>query len=99
MPPMTRAMLLAAALALPLITGCATLRSSGPPAPIPAAAPLVCPASLAADIEPEPLPPAGIDPSTLPPGLGAFLFGEWLPWARGNVQRLDQAKVWCEGRS
>lgn len=56
---------------------------------------MVCPASLTAEITDEPLAPEGVDVSALPPGVSAWWFGEFLPWARGNTQRLDAAKAWC----
>mgnify|MGYP003561032648 CR=1 FL=1 len=87
-----------AVLASPLLSGCSLISGrSGPPAPSPV--PLVCPASLAAEIPAEPLPPEGIDPSTLPPALSAFLWGEWVPWSRANTHRLGQAQKWCIGKT
>jgi len=83
----------AVAMAL-LLMGCTTSGRSGPTAPIPA--PLTCPASLAAEIGPEPLPPPGLRPEDLPPELSLFIWGQWLPWARGNTKRLDQARAWCK---
>lgn len=74
---------------------CATSRTSGATAPSPA--PVVCPASLTAEVAAEPVPPTGIDPAALPPELTRFLWGEWLPWARGNAVRLAQGQKWCEG--
>ena len=84
--------------ALVSLSGCGTISGlSGQPAPI--AAPLTCPASLSAVIDPEPLPPEGIDPATIPPALSEFLWGSWLPWARGNTVRLDQGARWCKSKT
>ena len=90
-----------AALALLLavsLTGCETFGRFGRTEPTPAP-PLVCPPSLAADITAEPLPPEGVDMSAIPPAVAAFLFGEWLPWSRGNTKRLDQGRTWCLSQS
>jgi hypothetical protein len=58
--------------------------------------PTVCPSSLKADIEAEPMAPEGVVVTDLPEGVAAWWFGEFIPWARGNALRLDQAKGWCE---
>jgi hypothetical protein len=91
----------AAAVALVSLTlaGCETFgafRKQGPTVPPP---PIVCPASLTAEIADEPLAPDGVDVSALPPGVAAWWFGELLPWARGNTQRLDRAKAWCSKKA
>jgi hypothetical protein len=99
--PRLRASLLAlvAALALgPALAGCETFGGFGRKAPTPAAPALRCPPSLKAEIPAEPLPPEGVDPADLPQALSAFLWGEWLPWAREGVNRLDQGRRWCLGR-
>jgi hypothetical protein len=36
--------------------------------------------------------------TALPDGVGAWWFGEFLPWARGNAVRLDQGRKWCAKR-
>ena len=91
------AMLLAAAMALTL-TGCATLGRSSPPEPS-APAPDPCPASIMAPVTDEPLAPEGVMIADLPPGLAAWWFGEFIPWAREHPQRLVRAQAWCSARA
>lgn len=56
---------------------------------------VICPPSLKAAIEDEPLAPAGVDPSTVPPELMRWWFAELFPWARVNAQRLKDGQDWC----
>lgn len=85
-------------LAAPMLASCgATFGRFGPMARSdpPRPPPVVCPPSLKAGLDAEPLPPAGIDVAQLPAELVAFLWGDWLPWGRDKANRLDQARAWC----
>lgn len=87
-----------AVLASPLLSGCSLISGRFGPL-VQSPVPLVCPASLAAEIPAEPLPPEGIDPSSLPPAFSAFLWGEWVPYSRANTMRLIQGQRWCIGKT
>ena len=76
-----------------LLPGCETFDPSRLREP--SAPPVTCPPSLKATVESEPLAPAGVDMAALPEGLGAWWFGEFIPWARTNAVRLDQGRTWC----
>lgn len=82
-----------ALVALVSLPGCETISGRfKPPAP---SVPLTCPASLQSKIADEPLAPEGVDMASLPPGAAEWLFGDLLPWSRGNALRLVQGQRWC----
>ena len=79
------------------LSSCAMFaRSSNPGLSAP---PLVCPSSLTARIEDEPLAPKGFSIDTLPPQLAQWWFGDYIPWSRSIAVRLDQGKSWCEKKA
>lgn len=82
-----------------LLAACATSPTSGVPVVSPQPPPQVFPASITARIDPEPDLPAGVDPSALPPEWHEFLTAEYLPWARGVAQRLNQIQQWAIKRA
>ncbi len=93
----TPAMLLAAAMAAGLMTGCATFERSRPPEPSrPLADP--CPASLTAPLDDEPLAPEGFAVDALPAPIVACWFGDYLPGSRDLARRLSAGQAWCAGR-
>lgn len=86
--------LVAVLMALPL-TACQTFALRSPL--VVSSPPVICPPSLSAPLNPEPLAPEGVQLADLPPGVAEWWFSDMLPWARSTALRLDQGRRWCDG--